>query len=161
MMFKGISIFQKKWSMQKIMDTNIEMEAERHRYFTLLMKLVAVVCAKGLRIVIENPWNNSGMTYLQNNFPNPSIIDKNRAARGDYFVKATAYWFFGCEPTYGHTYQINPNPQIVNKQHDKKKVTGVCSEARSMISPDYARNFICDFVLGKTQKSSQMTLFND
>lgn len=29
---------------------------------------------------------------------------------------------------------------------------GLCSEERSMISPDYARNWICDFILGKVQK---------
>ena len=27
------------------------------------------------------------------------------------------------------------------------------------ISPDYARNFICDFILGKSQTLSQLTLF--
>lgn len=36
---------------------------------------------------------------------------------------------------------------------------GLCSEERSMISPDYARNFICDFILGKEQVGSQMSLF--
>lgn len=35
------------------------------------------------------------------------------------------------------------------------------SEERSMISPDYARNFICDFILGKKQKHTQLTLFDD
>lgn len=34
-----------------------------------------------------------------------------------------------------------------------------CDEERSMISPDYARNFICDFILGKQQNISQLTLF--
>ena len=29
--------------------------------------------------------------------------------------------------------------------------SGICSEERSMISPDYARNWICDFVIGKDQ----------
>jgi hypothetical protein len=38
---------------------------------------------------------------------------------------------------------------------------GMCSEERSMISSDYARNFICDFILGKEQEGSQMSLFND
>ena len=38
-------------------------------------------------------------------------------------------------------------------------VAGVCSEERSMISPDYARNFICDFVIGKEQSYSERTLF--
>jgi hypothetical protein len=32
------------------------------------------------------------------------------------------------------------------------KEAGICSEERSLISPDYARNFICDFILGKQQK---------
>ena len=41
----------------------------------------------------------------------------------------------------------------------KGKRKGLCSEERSMISPDYARNFICDFILGKEQKNSQLTLF--
>ena len=36
---------------------------------------------------------------------------------------------------------------------------GVCSEDRSMISPDYARNFICDFILGEDQLGSQLSLF--
>ena len=36
---------------------------------------------------------------------------------------------------------------------------GLCSEERSMISPDYARNFICDFILGKEQKHTQLSLF--
>lgn len=35
---------------------------------------------------------------------------------------------------------------------------GLCSEERSMISPDYARNFICDFILGKKQQIGQMNL---
>jgi hypothetical protein len=64
-----------------------------------------------------------------------------------------------CEPTHGYT-----------EQHDKKKMkvwnlrpgkeAGVCSEERSMISPDYARNFICDFIIGKEQLGSQMSLFD-
>ena len=36
---------------------------------------------------------------------------------------------------------------------------GICSEDRSMISPDYARNFINDFILGRTSEFSQLTLF--
>lgn len=39
------------------------------------------------------------------------------------------------------------------------KQAGLCGEERSLISPDYARNFICDFILGKEQKNTQLTLF--
>lgn len=41
----------------------------------------------------------------------------------------------------------------------KTQVRGVCDQERSMISPDYARNFICDFILGKEQVGTQMSLF--
>jgi hypothetical protein len=41
----------------------------------------------------------------------------------------------------------------------KRGKGGLCSEERSMISPDYARNFICDFILGKKQDFAQQRLF--
>ncbi len=34
-----------------------------------------------------------------------------------------------------------------------------CGGERSLISHDYARNFICDFVIGKTQNIGQQKLF--
>lgn len=160
MVFKGVSIFQKKWSLGKIMDKNIEFAMERERFFILLMKLVSVCSHRGLRLIIENPWNDSGETYLQRNFIAPTIIDKNRIIRGDYFVKPTAYWFVNCTNTNGFTPQQDKVVKIVYKQKDTIKVnTGECSEVRSMISPDYARNFICDFIIGKAQEHSQLELF--
>ena len=160
MMFKGVSIFQKTWSLAKIMDENIKFAKERERFFELLMMLVSVCDKKSLRMVIENPWNDSGETYLQRNFIKPTVIDMNRTIRGDYFVKPTGYWFVGCENTFGLSEQRDKPVRIVYKQNDKHPTkTGVCSEARSMISPDYARNFICDFILGKPQVNTQLSLF--
>ena len=160
MVFKGVSIFQKKWTLAKIMDKNIEFAKEREKFYELLMMLVSICAHRGLRLIIENPWNDSGETYLQRNFIAPTIIDKNRTLRGDVFVKRTAYWFVGCENTVGYSYQRDKDVKIVYKQKDNHKVeTGVCSEARSIIHPDYARNFICDFILGKKQDIGQLTLF--
>ena len=45
------------------------------------------------------------------------------------------------------------------KYIDHSSKAGICDEERSMISPDYARNFICDFILGKKQDIGQLTLF--
>ena len=160
MIFRGVSIFQKGWSLEKIMRRNIEFAQTRERFFETLLKLVAIVAGRGLRMVIENPWNDSQGTYLQNNFIKPTIIDMNRALRGDYYVKPTAYWFIGCENTTGNSYQPNPRPKIVYKQHGEKQETGRCDEQRSLISPDYARNFICDFILGKPQEIGQLSIFN-
>ena len=162
MVFKGVSIFQKKWDLGKIMDRNIEFAMERERFFILLMKLVSVCSHRGLRLIIENPWNDSGETYLQRNFIAPTIIDKNRTLRGDYYVKPTGYWFVNCTNTDGFTLQQDKDVRIVYKQRDSFQVqTGECSEVRSMISPDYARNFICDFVLGIKQElpGAQLSMF--
>lgn len=160
MIFKGVSIFQKKWSLGKIMDKNIEFAREREKFYELLLMLVSICSHRDLRLIIENPWNDSGETYLQRNFIKPTIIDKDRTLRGDVFVKPTAYWFVNCENTIGYSYQKDKEVKIVYKAKDNHKVeTGTCSEARSMIHPDYARNFIHDFILGKPQSFTQQTLF--
>lgn len=100
-------------------------------------------------MIFENPWNEQ--TYLKANFIKPpDLVDMNRMQRGDYFVKPTAYWFWNCEPTNGYSYQNDK----IKKTHDTtkgSKQAGICSKERSMISSDYARNFICDFIIGKQQ----------
>ena len=90
-------------------------------------------------------------------FKKPDVVDMNRMLRGDYFMKPTAYWFFNCQPTYGQSYQNDKEKKIIMKARGADKA-GLCSEERSMISPDYARNFICDFILGKVQENSQLRL---
>lgn len=160
MMFKGISNFYSKRDMADIMDNNIKIAVERERYFLLLMKLVSVCSRRKLRIIIENPWNSSGATYLQHNFVKPTIVDRNRSLRGDDYVKPTAYWYFNCINTQGYSIQKNKNVKAVYNQRDKHPVKqGCCSPVRSAINPNYARNFICDFILGKEQELSQKTLF--
>ena len=73
-------------------------------------------------------------------------------------MKPTAYWFISCEPTHGFTIQNDKKKKtIINSKGSGK--SGLCSEERSMISPDYARNFICDLIIGKEQKGTQLDLF--
>lgn len=158
MLFRGCAIFQKKWPLEKIMRNNIKTNRERNKFYEVLLKFVAVVANRGGQLIIENPWNDSGATFLQNNFLPPTVIDKNRALRGDYYVKPTAYWFFGREPGNGQTYTPNNKPKIVYRQHGKKQQTGICDEQRSLISPQYAHNFIMDFVLNEPTKGTQMSL---
>jgi hypothetical protein len=146
---------------------------ERYEFYQLALKMHAVVEIRGLRLIMENPWNETNYTnYFW--FSKPSIIDKDRTRRGDYFVKPTAYWFTGCTPTHGETIQPTPiekrmvtsigswSKKPANNKFKKAKGSkkrGLCSEERSLISPDYARNFICDFILGKERQNSQLTLF--
>ena len=129
----------------------------RKLFYDTLVKFVGICFEKNLRMIFENPW--SEQTYLRANFLKaPDLIDNNRALRGDYFKKPTAFWFFNCKPTYGESFQPNYNPMNVLKAK-KSRQAGLCSEERSKISPDYARNFICDFILGKHQDMGQLNLF--
>ena len=137
-----------KWTLSHKIDYAIKQVTERTRFHILLYKLVAIADERKFRLVIENPYQQAH--YLSYNFLKPSIIDKNRMERGDYFKKPTAYWFFNCEPTHGFTHQNDKKQKVVQKCKRSPKA-GLCSIEKSMISPDYARNWICDFVLGKEQ----------
>lgn len=160
MAFKGVSIYFRNKQLHEIMDWNIEESKTREYFYQILLKLVSIVSKRGLRLIIENPWNTSGETYLQRNFIKPSLIDRNRTIRGDYYVKPTAYWYINCEPTFGFSQQKDKEVRIVYKEKDNHKIEkGHCSEVRSLISPDYARNFICDFIFGKQQKHTLISLF--
>jgi hypothetical protein len=135
----------------------LERSRKRQTFLELLIKLMGVCEIRGYRLIVENPW--AMQTYLKNGFIKPpALVDNNRMLRGDYFMKPTAYWFVNCEPTHGMTIQKDKmNTRILDSRGSKE--AGVCSEERSMISPDYARNFICDFILGKEQVGTQMSLF--
>jgi hypothetical protein len=141
-------------------DKILERSSNRERFFGLAIKMVTIAEERNLKLVMENPWNEQ--TFLKNgNFvKSPSVVDMNRTRRGDYFEKPTAYWFFGFQPTYGETIQITPMAKRKIVQNCKSGLrAGLCSEERSMISPDYARNFICDFIIGKKQDIGQLSLF--
>lgn len=129
----------------------------REEYYQRLLRFVYVCMDRKIRMLFENPYTTD--TYLRYNFIKPpELIDNNRMLRGDYFVKPTAYWFFNCIPTHGFTEQMDKkqkHPMLMKKAPK----AGLCSEERSMISPDYARNFICDFIIGKEQVGTQLNLF--
>lgn len=133
----------------------------RTHFHDLLYKLLYVAYDRNLRLIIENPATVPNYLMTGQNFPRPTLIDRNRMLRGDYFMKPTAYWFVNCEPTNGLTIQRDKKQKTIMQCKQGIKA-GICSEERSMISPDYARNFICDFIIGKEQNHTirQMTIFD-
>lgn len=149
--YRGLDVKQKT---EKI----LERSANREYFFGLAIKMLCVAKERGIKLIMENPW--AEQTFLKSNFilP-PTLVDKNRMLRGDYYIKPTAYWFINCEPTHGRSFQKDKEKKTIMKAK-RGKEAGLCSEERSLISPDYARNFICDFVIGKEQKHSMKTLFD-
>lgn len=169
--------YKRKWQVLR------NYSQERFYFYDLALKMTAVVQIRNFRLIIENPWHPTNFT---NHFwfLRTSVIDKNRTLRGDYFRKPTAYWFVNCTPTHGESYQPTPldkikritagsggakmkrklkqtmDKTIIDKTYiDHTSKTGICDEDRSLISPDYARNFICDFIIGKVQANTLPTLF--
>ena len=144
-------------SMKEKTDLILQRSKDREYFFSLAVKMLAVAQMRGLRLVMENPW--SEQTFLKANFvAPPTLVDMDRTKRGDYYTKPTAYWFINCEPTYGRSLQRPKEHKTILSSRGASR-SGLCSEERSMISPDYARNFICDFILGQKQKHSQLDLF--
>lgn len=155
--FDGTNINLEGMDVRERNELIIKRANNRHEYYLLALKFFTLCDTKGLRLVVENPWTS--LHYLHNNFPyKPSLIDKNRQLRGDSFRKPTQYWFVNCEPTRDYTYKAPAAKKVVNSLSGH---TGqLCDEDRSMISPDYARNFICDNILGKPQKQTQLSLID-
>ena len=161
MAFSWTSRNYRKKTKEEALELIMKRAKDRYDMYIRLLELVGVATKKGVPLIIENPW--SMQHYLkQGNFVQPpSIVDMDRTKRGDYFRKPTAYWFFNCEPTNGCSFQPTPKDQIKDILHSKKAPhAGLCSEERSMISTDYARNFICDFILGKEQIHTERSLFD-
>lgn len=146
---------QKGLSELQINDLILQRSRNRQKFYEVALKMFSVVKSKGLRFIMENP--HSELHYLKNNFPyKPKLTDKDRSLRGDCFKKPTDYWFENCEPTHGFTLQPVKTKSVNSLSGH---IGGICSEERSMISPDYARNFICDFIIGKKQEIGQLSLF--
>ena len=138
----------------------IHKNQRRALLYELFMKFSGICLDRNLRMVIENPWSEN--TYLKQNviLKPPTLIDIDRTRRGDYLKKPTAYWFWNCEPSHYKSYQPTPASRIRSVTLMKQAPqAGICSAERSMISPDYARNFICDFIFGQKQSHTQLTLF--
>lgn len=148
------------WTQKSYKEANdiiLDRSKKRQRFYELCVKMLGLARMRDLRLIMENPWGCH--SYLQKCFVTPpALIDRDRSKRGDMFRKPTAYWYINCEPTNGTSLQPRKAIRVKKDAKPSGKV-GQCSEERSMISPDYARNFICDFILGKEQLHTQLSLF--
>lgn len=146
----------RKMSIREKTTRILERDTKRSEFYKLAVKMLAIAEERGLRLIMENPW--SLQTYLKANFVKaPSIVDNDRTKRGDIFKKPTAYWFIGCEPTSGESLQKDKETRRILDAAGSKEA-GLCSDARSAIHPDYARNFICDFILGVKQDPLRLAM---
>lgn len=149
MFFCGTNYNYRQLTRPDVLSKIMERAQQRHEYYMTLLKFCHIIESRGLRAIIENPYN--AHHYWRFNFPyKPAVIDMNRRLRGDFFKKPTQYLFVNCVPAGKMSTQIDkPMEYVMEKE-------GI---DRSLISPDYAHNFICDHILGIESGHSQPTLF--
>lgn len=156
-LFRLDDLNYRKLDLRQKYEKILQRAKDREYFFEMCIKMFCVFDTRGLRLIMENPYSQSH--YLVKNFVyKAKVIDRNRRLRGDYFVKPTQYFFVNCEPTSGFS-GTKPKETKAVCSISGSKVAGLCGEERSLISPDYARNFICDFILGITQPNTTPTLF--
>lgn len=142
--FRGDAMQQRNWSLEKKLEKDLSLHFELSKNYEIITKLVIVCLRKDLRLIIENPY--SEQHYLTRYWCiKPKYIDYDRTKTGDYFKKPTQYWFVN----------IDPKNNLVFEGIDIKKKKTISDffgkdnfqVERSMISKDYARRFIQEFIL--------------
>lgn len=140
MNFQATNSGMQKWSDSEKLAYNLMHHKELHELYELITKMVIVCMRKNIKLIIENPY--STQHFLTRYWClKPKLIDEDRMLNGDYYKKPTQYWFINCEPKNN---LIFDEPII---QHEQKKILDQNKVNRSMISPDYARRFIRQYII--------------
>ena len=154
--FRGQAKQFKKWTDRQKMQYCMKLQGELSEMYDLVNMLFIICIDRGLQMVMENPYSEEH--YLRRYWCiSPSVIDKDRRIRGDYYKKPTQYWFVNREPSNNLIFEaLNDNAigradavRTMSSGHFEK-ATGIKTRglsARSMIHPDYANRFIREFIL--------------
>ena len=95
--FRGQNAGMKNWSWQDKMRNSMKLQNELTEMYELVNKLFIICLDRGLKLIMENPYSEQHYLKRYWCYP-PTIIDRDRRDRGDYFKKPTQYWFVNCEP---------------------------------------------------------------
>ena len=158
MLFYWHDINYRNLSLREKTEKILKRAKDREYFYETLIKFCFVCQERGLRMVFENPYTTPHYLVPQNFVKEPTFIDHNRQLMGDYFRKPTMYYFFNCEPTNDKIIQVSKDKKAIYTTKGEK-TGGICGTERSLIHPDYARNFICSKLLGKKTERTIPTLF--
>lgn len=154
--FRGQNKAMKNWNYQQKMKNCMKLQNELTDMYELVNKLFIICLDRGLKLIVENPYSEEHYLRRYWCYP-PSIIDRDRRERGDYFKKPTQYWFVNCEPKNNLIFEAITYNNIdckdairkMNFEHYGKTGAKNLKTARSMIHPDYANRFIREYILSE------------
>lgn len=152
--FRGQVYQIKDKPMLEKMEYDMKLMDELRKMYLLVNKLFIVCIRRNIKLIVENPYSEEH--FLRRYWClQPSVIDRDRRERGDYFKKPTQYWFVNREPS--NNFIFEPMPQnsigcndairLMNKESWEKTGAKTVKVARSMIHPDYANRFIREFII--------------
>lgn len=148
MAFRGEANQQKKWSDERKLEYSMQLHDELHLFYQRLSQLVVICLRNGLKAIIENPYTQPH--YLSYYWCiKPSLIDKDRTLRGDFFKKPTQFFFINCEPKNNILFEamvVQDNVKNIENAHMIKNGNNR-QVNRSMISKEYANRFIREYIL--------------
>ena len=122
------------------LERDLVLQDELTENYKVITKLAILCLQKGLRLIIENPYNNQH--YLVTHWCiKPKIIDTDRRRDGDMYKKPTQYFFINCEPENNLVFE--PIDFVENCTVTEKN-----QRDRSKIQPQYANRFIRKYIIG-------------
>lgn len=145
--FRGENWAQRGWTDKQKLEKSLEMHGELCELYELLCKMTIICVDRGLRMVIENPWNQNYLTTYW--CMKPAIIDKDRTQNGDYYKKPTQYWFINCKPRNNLVFEALDYVPQKHIESVKRQDNTTRKTERSMIHPQYANRFIRQYLLNE------------
>ncbi|MBQ9252276.1 MAG: hypothetical protein IJ188_06550 [Clostridia bacterium] len=141
----GMGTRTAEWKLENAMTLHQEL----HDMYMRICKLFMVCLRGGWRMVVENP--RSQPHYLTMYFPiRPKVIDPDRRVNGDYYKKATQYWFVNCKPESNVIFEaLIPVDQGTIKHAERLGIARNRKVSRSMMHWQYARRFIAMYIIDR------------
>ena len=151
LMFRGEQYQQRNWDDLKKLEYSMRLHEEVHTNYILISKMAHIILKRGLKMVIENPYNHAH--YLTMYWPiKPGIIDKDRTENGDRFKKPTQYFFLNCRPKNNLVFEPLEyvKPEFIKYVHGENGKTR--QKVRSEIEPQYASRFIRQYLIDESEE---------
>lgn len=157
--FRGELYQQKKWSLDKKMEWDIELMDELSLNYKLVNMLFITCIKHGLRLIMENPYSEQHFLKRYWCFKS-ALVDMDRRDMGDYYKKPTQYWFLNCEPQNNFIFEpieYNASKNTIEscRREHYEAYAKSGKEARSMIHPTYANKFIRTYILEEEKWSTE------
>lgn len=148
MAFRGEAFQMRDWTDEQRLEYDLKLHKELTANYEAISKLAVLCFRRGLRAIIENPYNQPH--YLTSYWAlKPKYIDKDRRENGDYFKKPTQYFFINCEPQGNLVFE--PLDYVETRNIERMLVNDKSAKVRrSEIHPQYANRFIRQQILKAT-----------